>query len=650
MSPIGTLSWRNSFCLSFGYPAPSFMSSYLVRILLLLVIGATAFGRDEQRIAQLREAIKSLDAVMADTAAPKADRPKLQRKRDTLKQELSILEERDRIEGRERNLRAGSNNQTREWLREKLQTVSSVSTAVEARQQLLEASRAKATSERTALIAQREDNSSAQAEARRAELDERIYTKNEEIRSIALQQEAAEYELMLIQLGKKIRAELLTEDDLAMRLWLRTWLDKKAEQQGYVIREKQSAALLTNVTDNIRVTQEGLELGRQKLAKFDEELQLLERQSSVLRRNPQLDQLLATQRAQQQAIGLRLPWVIEQLEALHRSSEFIATQQQLAAYEVRLLDEQITTMRVAYLDRLLPPLTAIASILLIYLLSSRLILPRRYKHEELFMARRLGRYGIITMIAVILIVYLMEDLRLIATTLGLVSAAIVISLQDVCSSFFGWSVIMVSRKFVIGDRLEIDGVRGDVLDIQLLRTTLLEVNNWLGVDQPTGRVVIMPNNFIFKTKVFNFCHGHPFIWGIVEVTVTFNTPAAEATALFQRVLEEVTSDNFTEARKESMVMEQRYGVEDAEYEPKIYTRIADSGITFSLIYVAHYRDCSGTRNRINLRLIAELEKNNRIQLAYNTLEVHASRAHPDQPSAVLGGDPKQAGFVVRPRP
>jgi small-conductance mechanosensitive channel len=314
------------------------------------------------------------------------------------------------------------------------------------------------------------------------------------------------------------------------------------------------------------------------------------------------------------------------------------------------LEEQITAMRTAYLDRLLPPLTAIASIILIYLLSSRLILPRRYKHEELFMARRLGRYGIVTLIAVILVIYLMEDLRLIATTLGLVSAAIVISLQDVCTSFFGWSVIMVSRKFVIGDRLEIDGVCGDVLDIQLLRTTLLEVNNWLGVEQPTGRVVIVPNNFIFKTKVFNFSHGHPFVWGTVEVTVTYNTPAAEATALFQRVLEEVTAENFTEARKASMVMEQRYGVEDAEYVPKIYTRIANSGVTFSLIYVAHFRDCSATRNRINIRLIAELEKNNRIQLAYTTLEVHASRAHPDQPSAVLGNNSKQMQFVVHPRP
>jgi small-conductance mechanosensitive channel len=202
---------------------------------------------------------------------------------------------------------------------------------------------------------------------------------------------------------------------------------------------------------------------------------------------------------------------------------------------------------------------------------------------------------------------------------------------------------MVSRKFVIGDRLEIDGIRGDVLDIQLLRTTFLEVNNWLGVDQPTGRVVIMPNSFIFRSKVFNFSHGHPYIWGKVEITITNGTPVADATLLFERVLEEETRQDFIEAQRAAAVMKTRYGVEDAEYRPKIYTRIADSGITFSLLYVSHYRDSSVTRNRINLRLIAEIEQNEQIQLAYNTLTIQTTVAHPHKPSAILHSRPPFPG-------
>ena len=635
------------------FPAPTLLSRSLMRVYLLRLFFAvalctTAFAREEQRITQLRDAVRSLQTVMDDKNSPPADRARLQHKLDGLKQELAILEEREGIEVREKNLKEGVNNQTREWLREKLQTVSSVPAAVQARQEKLDDLRAKATAERAALVKQREDTSVPMTSSRRAELDEQFFTKNEEIRAVALQQEAAEYELMLIQLAKKMREQMLNEEDANASLSFRTFFQMRKEQQGYISRARQVDAMIANLAENLSVTQAGLELARQKLAKFDEELQLLERQTSFLHRNPQLDQLLATQRAQQQFIGLRMPFLTQQVDALHLSGDFLRSQRDLLAHDIKLLDEQAAALRAAYVDRLLPPVTAIAVIILIYLLSSRLILPHRYKKEELFMARRLGRYGTFLVITVILVLYLMEDLQMIATTLGLVSAAVVISLQDVCASFFGWSVIMLSRKFIIGDRLEIEGTRGDVLDIQLLRTTLLEVNNWLGVDQPTGRVVVFPNNFIFKSKFFNFSHGHPYVWGKVEVTITYSTPVAEATLLFERVLEEETRENFVEAQRASSVMQQRYGVEDAEYTPKIYTRITDSGITFSLIYVSHYRRSSSTRNRINLRLIAELEKRTQIQLAYNTLTVQSLTTSPNQPSAILGGDGNQMLFMARP--
>ena len=572
---------------------------------------------------------------MADSNSPAADRPRLQRKLDTLKEELRILEERDVIETRQRQLKATVHDQTREWLREKLQTVSSAPAAAQARQQQLDESRAKATAERAVLITQWENQTVPLTDARRAELDEQIFTKNEEIGAIALQQEAVEYELMLVQLAKKLREQFLNEEGPVAHLSLRTWFDKRSEMLGYTNREKQLGAMLTYVAENLQVAEANLDLTRQKLASFDDELQSLERQSSFLRRNTQLDQLLARQRAQKQSIGLRLPFLSDQVDALHLSRNYLKTQQELVAHEAALLGEQLIALRAEYYDRLLPPSTAVAVILLVYLLTSRLVLPQRYKKEELFMARRLGRYATFLLITVIVVLYTMEDLRVIAATLGLVSAAIVISLQDVCISFFGWSVIMVSRKFIIGDRLEIEGVRGDVLDIQLLRTTLLEVNNWLGVDQPTGRVAVIPNSFVFRSKVFNYSHGHPYIWGKIEVTTTYSTPVADAMALFQKALEEESKEDFADAQRGATVMQQRYGVEDAEYEPKIYTRIADSGITFSLLYVSHYRDTSASRNRINLRLIAELEKNKDIQLAYNTLAVLASAPEKNTPSAVL---------------
>ncbi len=623
------------------------MRANLLRLVLAALLCATAWARDEQRIAKLTEAIKSLEAVMADSNLPATERPRLQHKLDAFKQELSIMQQREAIENRERNLKAQVHAQTRELLRDRLQMIGSDPAAVDARLRELETRRLKATAERAALNNQKEDAAATPGDNRTAEIDELLFSKNEEIRSIALQQEAADYESMLVRQAQKLREDLRAAETNPPRPSLRAWFDKRRELQGDTTRDQQLAAVAANVAENLRVSEAGLAMARQKLAKFDEELQLLERQTNFLRRNSQLDQLLATQRAQKQLLGLRVPFIAEQVEALRDARDFLASHRDLLALEQRLLTEQADELGAAYFNRLLWPLVSSAVILAVYLALSRMVLPRRYKKEELFLARRLGRYATALLISVVVALYLLDDLRVIATTLGLVSAAVVISLQDVCASFCGWFVIMIGQKFTIGDRLEIDGVRGDVLDIQLLRTTLLELNNWLGVDQPTGRVIIVPNNFIFKTKVFSFTHGHPFIWGKIEVTVTYGTPTASATALFQKVLDEETREDFAEARRVSAEMERRYGVEDADYRPKIYTRIADSGVTFSLIYVSHYRNTSSTRNRINRRLISELETHPHIQLAYNTLNVLANVAPTGGPSAILGPDVTQAPFPAR---
>lgn len=612
------------------------------------LIGATLFARDEQRIAQVKDAIKSVEAVMADTNAPASDRPRLERKLDGLKQELAILEEREAIENRERSLQAEVRTQTREQLREKLQAIGSDPATVEAKQRELEARRLKATAERAALMNQKEDAATGGG-SRQAEIDEQLFTKNEEIRSIALQQEAADYEAALVRQAQVLRENLRADEAALAAPTLKAWFAKRADLKTDTTRDRQLADMAANVAENLRVTEAGLSLARQKMAKFDEELQLLERQTTFLHRNERLEQLLATQRAQKQLLGQRMPYLTDQVEALRQARDVLATRRDLIVLEERLLREQADEMRYAYLSRLLWPLVTSLAILLAYVALSRFVFERRYKKEELFLARRLGRYATTLLIAIVVCLYLFEDLRLIATTLGLVSAAIVISLQDVCASFCGWFVIMAGQKFTIGDRLEIEGVRGDVLDIQLLRTTLLELNNWLGVDQPTGRVIIVPNNFIFKTKVFSFTHGHPFIWGTIEVTVTYGTPAAGAMALFQKILEEETREDFAEARRVSAEMERRYGVEDADYRPKIYTRIADSGITFSLLYVSHYRNTSTTRNRINRRLISELESHPHIQLAYNTVAVLANVAPAEGPSAVLGQDVTAVPFPLKPK-
>ena len=286
--------------------------------------------------------------------------------------------------------------------------------------------------------------------------------------------------------------------------------------------------------------------------------------------------------------------------------------------ECVLLQADASALTQRYAGSVMGPLFCMVIVFLVFGYVSQRILPKFYDRSQLFVARRIGGYAVFLVILIILTLFFLEDLKPIATILGIAGAALVIALQDLFSSLAGWFAIVGSRKFKVGDRVEIDGTRGDVVDIQLLRTTLLELNNWLGADEATGRVLMLPNSFIFKGKVFNYTLVHPFIWGRLDVTVTFETPHKEVLDLLHRIMNEETKEEFAASSKAAEAMEKEYGVPDTVYKPKIYSFIGDNGIRFVLLYVSHYRRGSSTRNRINERIISEFAKNPRIRLAYPT--------------------------------
>lgn len=296
--------------------------------------------------------------------------------------------------------------------------------------------------------------------------------------------------------------------------------------------------------------------------------------------------------------------------------------------ESSYLSERTTMMKRRLFQHILLPFGIIFGLILGYLLLSHVIFPQFCKRETLFVARRLGGYTIALLIVGVLVGFFLEDLKAIVTILGIVGAAVIIALQDLCSGFAGWFVITASRKIRIGDRVEIDGIRGEVIDIQILRTTLVELHNWLGVDEPTGRTLILPNSFIFKSAVYNYSHVHPHIWGKIDITVTFETPYQEAYDMLMLCLSEENGEALEKAKRAGVLMERRYGTTYAVYEPRIHTVIADCGICFSLFYVCHYRRFSSTRDQISSRIAREFDKSETLHFAYPT-ERHIPTPAPD---------------------
>lgn len=96
--------------------------------------------------------------------------------------------------------------------------------------------------------------------------------------------------------------------------------------------------------------------------------------------------------------------------------------------------------------------------------------------------------------------------------IGAASAGIAFALQEVIASYAGWLTIISGGFYKVGDRVQLGGIKGDVIDIGFVRTTLMEIGGWVDGDLYNGRIVRVANSFVFKEPVFNYSGEFPFVW------------------------------------------------------------------------------------------------------------------------------------------
>ena len=243
----------------------------------------------------------------------------------------------------------------------------------------------------------------------------------------------------------------------------------------------------------------------------------------------------------------------------------------------------------------------LALILAILVLSHYLKkLPYKFTREgkNLYYFRKLISFTSGLLIAVIVVLNFMGDFGSLTAVLGLAGAGLAIALKDPIVSLVGWFLIVGRFGISVGDRVEINQVKGDVIDIGLLRITLLEVGNWIGAEQSTGRVVFFPNSFIFQSHYFNYSTGNSFIWDEIRFTVTYESDWKRA----RQILEEVAtraSQTFVDAAKGSQKqLERQYQINLGTLTPYVYVSIANNGIDLVLRYLTGIRKRRSTQDQI----------------------------------------------------
>ncbi len=212
----------------------------------------------------------------------------------------------------------------------------------------------------------------------------------------------------------------------------------------------------------------------------------------------------------------------------------------------------------------------------------------------------------------------LEGVHSLATFLGLVSAGIAIALKDVLTNLAGWIFIISRRPFEVGDRVEIDGSKGDVIDQRIYAFSILEIGNWVSGDRSTGRIIHIPNGKIFNKALANYDKGFKYIWNEIPILVTFESDWKKAKKVLLDIANQhsdVTSKNVERQIKRAA---RKFMIYYRNLTPIVYTDIKDSGILLTIRYLCETRKKRGSREKIQEAILDEFDKHNDIKFAYPT--------------------------------
>jgi small-conductance mechanosensitive channel len=280
----------------------------------------------------------------------------------------------------------------------------------------------------------------------------------------------------------------------------------------------------------------------------------------------------------------------------------LAAQQQLVTVYVRW-GNQVQLQHKIMLHQMLQSLTIIATIVLLTILAGWALqatfdrIPGdRRQRQALRIILNLGTQ-VVGLLLVLLVIFGAPQQT--PTILGLTTAGLTVVFQDFILAFCGWFVLMGRNGIRVGDWVEIDGVGGEVVDLGVFRTWLLETGNWTANGHPTGRRVSFLNGYAIHGKYFNFSTAGQWMWDEIKVSIP---PGAETYPMIDRIREaavKATEADAQMAEEEWKRVTKEQGSPHFSAKPSVDMRpAAGGGVDIVVRYVTRAGVRLETRNRL----------------------------------------------------
>ncbi len=205
-----------------------------------------------------------------------------------------------------------------------------------------------------------------------------------------------------------------------------------------------------------------------------------------------------------------------------------------------------------------------------------------------------------------------------ATAFGLVAAGLAFALQQVVTALAGYFVILRGKNFTVGDRISMGGVRGDVIALGFIQTTIMEMGQppavqgadpavWVRSRQFTGRIVTVSNAQLFNEPVFNYTRDFPYIWEEITLPIRYQDDRHRVEQILLstagRHALEVEQLDKDDLRR----MQQRYAVQISDIDPKVYYRLTDNWLELTVRFLANTHGVREVKDALSRDILIELD-------------------------------------------
>ncbi len=241
----------------------------------------------------------------------------------------------------------------------------------------------------------------------------------------------------------------------------------------------------------------------------------------------------------------------------------------------------------------------------------------RYKTQKL-----IEILGYIMIILLVVMFVTVDNVRDYTIIIGLFTAGLTFTLQELILSIAGSFYIFAVRVYKPGDRIEINGITGDVIDIDSIYTTLMEIGGWVSSDNYSGRIVKISNAYVFKGPIHNYSLDFPFVWDELNILITYESDLEEAKSLILHEANEMLLGytRASTAKWEELV--ERYYIENAALEPSLAVKLTDNWMQLNLRYITDYKKRRMTQQDLFERIESVFKaKGQAVYFASTTLQL-----------------------------